>query len=215
MFREVLITCLLAVSMSVHGALEAPERSYDILMLLPCASKSHRNVFMPLATALTQRGHKVTMLSALPPADNNPDITYVDHGLKHFDHSDVNMFEATENESEMFKDFEIIFSALANEIYGVPTVWELYKNRHKFDLIIINHLFSESMYPFVHNRTYITINTAGLEPDHSAMLGNVLNPAYVSNFLSEFPRPYSTLDRFRNFLFTLVGTYFWRASILF
>ncbi|KAA0200612.1 hypothetical protein HAZT_HAZT003288 [Hyalella azteca] len=203
MFREVLITCLLAVSMSVHGALEAPERSYDILMLLPCASKSHRNVFMPLATALTQRGHKVTMLSTLPPADNNPDITYVDHGLKHFDTSDVNMFEATENESEMFKDFEIIFSAIAKEIYGVPAVWELYKNRHKFDLIIINHLFSESMYPFVHNRTYITINTAGLEPDHSAMLGNVLNPAYVSNFLSEFPRPYSTLDRFRNFLFTL------------
>ncbi|XP_018013129.1 UDP-glycosyltransferase UGT5-like [Hyalella azteca] len=129
--------------MSVHGALEAPERSYDILMLLPCASKSHRNVFMPLATALTQRGHKVTMLSTLPPADNNPDITYVDHGLKHFDTSDVNMFEATENESEMFKDFEIIFSAIAKEIYGVPAVWELYKNRHKFDLIIINHLFSE------------------------------------------------------------------------
>lgn len=41
------------------AALPPPERSYKILMLLPTSSISHRNVFMPLATALTERGHKV------------------------------------------------------------------------------------------------------------------------------------------------------------
>ena len=39
--------------------LKPPERSYKILMLLPFASKSHRNVFLPIANGLAERGHKV------------------------------------------------------------------------------------------------------------------------------------------------------------
>ena len=40
--------------------LPPPERSYNILMMLPACSVSHRNVFMPLAHELVQRGHKVS-----------------------------------------------------------------------------------------------------------------------------------------------------------
>ena len=38
-----------------------PPATYRVLMLLPVSSRSHRNVFMPLATALTERGHQVRL----------------------------------------------------------------------------------------------------------------------------------------------------------
>ena len=41
------------------GTLPPPERPYKILMLLPTTATSHRNVFMPLANALSDRGHEV------------------------------------------------------------------------------------------------------------------------------------------------------------
>ena len=45
----------------VECTLSPPERSYKILMLLPVSSRSHRNVFLPLAHALVDRGHQVTI----------------------------------------------------------------------------------------------------------------------------------------------------------
>ena len=50
---------------SASGELSPPERSYKILMLLPAASKSHKNVFMALAEILADRGHKVGYCPAL------------------------------------------------------------------------------------------------------------------------------------------------------
>ena len=35
------------------------DEKYKILMLLPFASKSHRNVFIPIAEGLADKGHKV------------------------------------------------------------------------------------------------------------------------------------------------------------
>ena len=53
---------LLLLLNEAGGALLPPERSYKILMLVPSASTSHRNVFMPLADALSDRGHEVNRL---------------------------------------------------------------------------------------------------------------------------------------------------------
>ena len=52
----VLVTVL---AISAQGNLTPPERSYKILMLLPVSSKSHNNVFQPMAEAMADRGHKV------------------------------------------------------------------------------------------------------------------------------------------------------------
>ena len=41
------------------GFLVPPESSYNILILIPISFKSHRNVFMPIATGLAKRGHNV------------------------------------------------------------------------------------------------------------------------------------------------------------
>ncbi|KAF2358362.1 UDP-glucuronosyl/UDP-glucosyltransferase [Trinorchestia longiramus] len=209
----VVVLLVTLMQQGAHANLEPPERSYEILMLLPSCSRSHRNVFMPLATALTERGHKVTMLNMWPPADDNPNITYIDHGLRYFDGNALNMFEVADHEDEMFQEFKILFSTIARELYEVPVVRELYSKRHQFDLMIVNSLFNEAAYPFVHNQTYITVGTAGLTSDHSAAMGNVLNPAYFPNFATEFSQPYSMFDRFKNLFLTITVPLMWKSGI--
>ena len=53
--------CVVAAALvySVAALLPPPEKSYKILMLIPYWGMSHKNVFMPLAEALADRGHKV------------------------------------------------------------------------------------------------------------------------------------------------------------
>ena len=53
------LLCICFVLGFAANALPPPERSYKILMLLPISSRSQRNVFMPLANALADRGHEV------------------------------------------------------------------------------------------------------------------------------------------------------------
>lgn len=36
-----------------------PERSYNILILVPVSARSHKNVFVAVAEALVERGHQV------------------------------------------------------------------------------------------------------------------------------------------------------------
>ena len=54
------VLCVVVSPMLATASLPAPERSYNILMMLPACSMSERNFFMPLAHELVQRGHKVS-----------------------------------------------------------------------------------------------------------------------------------------------------------
>ncbi|TOF71959.1 hypothetical protein CGJ15_27720, partial [Vibrio parahaemolyticus] len=72
----------------------------------------------------------------------------------------------------------IVLPTLARELYKVPVVKDLYKRRKEFDVIVIDHLFNEVVYPFLHEVPFITLSPSGMEPRQSSVLGNVLNPAY-------------------------------------
>nr|XP_053635842.1 uncharacterized protein LOC128691073 [Cherax quadricarinatus] len=76
--------CALLVSLTgcAAGELAAPERHYKILMLLPVGYESHRTVFMPLAEALADRGHKIVILTNKPKSSKHPNILEVNHGLQ-------------------------------------------------------------------------------------------------------------------------------------
>ncbi|KAK8749792.1 hypothetical protein OTU49_015544, partial [Cherax quadricarinatus] len=65
-------------------------------------------------------------------------------------------------------------------------------------------------YPFLHEVPFITLSTSGMEPRQSAVLGNVLNPAYVPNFLEDYPRPMSLWHRFHNALVHIGFALYWR-----
>ncbi|XP_018018965.1 UDP-glycosyltransferase UGT5 isoform X2 [Hyalella azteca] len=194
------------------AALPPPERPYKILMLLPVSSRSHRNVFMPLATALTERGHQVTMVSNSPLTEERPGLTHFENPLPHFKMDTINTFEMMDNMEEMFKLFNERLPLIAREIYDVPVIRDLYQRRKEFDLVILSSLFNEVMLPFTHNHTFITISTSGLDPVTSSVMGNTLNPAYVPNGLEVY-KPLTTLGRWKNLIMTIVFAFTFGKSL--
>ncbi|CAL4063762.1 unnamed protein product, partial [Meganyctiphanes norvegica] len=213
-----LLTVMLAVS--TDADLPPPERPYNILMLEPMSSKSHRNVFLPLANALADRGHKITLLSLEDPVTNHPNIVE----LVHLTHEELDgreefkgqsKFDHRANPSAGFKTvLGRILEIIAQNLYNFPHIKELYARRHEFDLVVIDHIFNEVAYPFAHEKTWITIATSGLDYRQSAIYGNVQNPAYSPNLLTGYPHPYSLVDRIKNAFTMIFFAQFWRRNMV-
>nr|XP_053653615.1 UDP-glycosyltransferase UGT5-like [Cherax quadricarinatus] len=204
--------CVLVVMLvgSIMGKLSPPERSYKILMLLPVSSRSHRNVFTPLAEALADRGHKIVMLTNQPKSSKHPNIEDIPHDLPYFRLDSINVFDNRKNQSRPMQILETVLPAVARELYKVPVVKDLYKKRKEFDVMVIDQLFNEVAYPFLHEVPFITLSTSGMEPRQSAVLGNVVNPAYVPNFMQDYPKPMNLWNRFCNTLAQIRLALYWR-----
>ncbi|ROT73743.1 UDP-glucuronosyltransferase [Penaeus vannamei] len=185
-------------------------------MLLPVSSKSHRNVFLPVAEALADRGHKIVMLVNHPPASKHPNVLEINHELPDFRVENLNMFETRGNTAAVFGLFQKALPAIASKLYKVPKVKELYDKRKEFDLIVINHMFNEVAYPFAHEMPFITIATPGMDYRQSAVLGNVLNPSYAANnaISAQFPDLPLLLDIERNQSLTLMNSHFTMNDVL-
>ncbi|KAA0184509.1 hypothetical protein HAZT_HAZT005991 [Hyalella azteca] len=205
--RVLVLVVLAGALQAVGAALPPPERSYNILMLLPVSSKSHRNVFMPLAKALTQRGHKVTMLSNSPlsEAEEIPGLTHYENPLVHFKIDTINTFDMMDDHEKMFKMFNERLPLMARDIYDVPIVKNLYNRRKEFDVILLDSIFNEVMYPFTFNHTFIAVSTGGLDPTMSSIMGNTLNPAYITKRFPDLP---SFREMARNVSLTLMNSHF-------
>ncbi|XP_050692924.1 UDP-glycosyltransferase UGT5-like [Eriocheir sinensis] len=192
--------CMLAAALilSVAGSLPPPERSYNILVLFPVASKSHRNVLMAVAEALADRGHKVVVLSSFQQSSKNPNILEINHGLPGLSDGILPMFQKRTDGAGGLTVMQKVLPAMARKLYTVPAVKKLYEKRKEFDLVVINHLFNELAYPFVHEVPFITVATPGMDPRQSAVLGNVLSPSYVPNLVVRTPFPMSIWQRMKN-----------------
>ncbi|XP_064112836.1 UDP-glycosyltransferase UGT5-like isoform X1 [Macrobrachium nipponense] len=206
-WRSVLIFLMLT---GIGGAeLLPPERSYKFLMLLPMGSKSHRNVFMPLVEALADRGHKVDMLTSYDIQHKNPNIREIPHGLPHYPRGKINMFNDANTVLGTYHMLKDNMCKMAKDIYHVPRVKELYRKRKEYDLIVIDHLFHEFIYPFIHEMPFITIATSGLDSRQSAVLGNVLSPAYIPNSL-DIPDCKHVFGRIFNAIVSIARPFYWR-----
>ncbi|XP_050693304.1 UDP-glycosyltransferase UGT5-like isoform X2 [Eriocheir sinensis] len=207
---KVVTICMLAAALMVGatGNLPPPERSYKILMLLPASSKSHKNVFMALAEALADRGHKIVMLTSLPSSSKNQNITEIKYELPHF--SLKSSFERRNDGIGGLGLFKNILPAIARELYKVPAVKQLYEKRKDFDLIAVDHLFNELAYPFVHEVPFITIATPGMDSRQSAVLGNALNPSYAAYLLMSYPFPMTMWQRIKNTAMHIFFAFYWR-----
>ncbi|XP_076063030.1 UDP-glucosyltransferase 2-like isoform X2 [Oratosquilla oratoria] len=208
--RLCMLVVLASVVLSALGDLPPPERSYKILMLLPVASKSHRNVFLPIANALADRGHEITMLSNLTPVTKHPKIYEIDHGLREFDTDNVDMFKTCKDPRGGLSLFFNTLPAFAKKFYNVPRVWELFERRKEFDLIVINHMFNEVAYPFAHEMPMIMVATPGMDNRQSAVMGNVLNPIYFPYTMMKFPPALKVLSNAVNIFAQIYMSVLWR-----
>ncbi|CAL4070509.1 unnamed protein product [Meganyctiphanes norvegica] len=209
-YLRVLAVILSVVAPCVRSSLPPAEKSYNILMLLPVASKSHRNVFTPLAKALDARGHKVVMLSNHPSTFKQSNITIINHGLTDFNIDEMNMFEARTNPSAGRKIFTTALPAIAEKLYHVPEVLDLYQRRKEFDLFIVNHMFNEVVYPFVEDMPFIFISTIGMDPRQSAYMGNPLPTSYAGNMVHDWIPPLTITQRMYNTFQQISYAFIWR-----
>ncbi|XP_042861922.1 UDP-glucosyltransferase 2-like [Penaeus japonicus] len=198
--RAALLVLSVALTGAALGELPPLERPYRILMLLPVGSKSHKVFFTSVADVLGERGHKIVMLSGYPASSKNPNVSEIDHGLKDFHGDDMNLFDFRNDPTGGFSMLGEILGPMVKKLYKIPEVMELYEKRKTFDLIIVDQKMNEIIYPFAHDVTYMTIAAFGMDPCHSAVLGNVQNPAYVSGSLEEYPSPLSFKHRLMNLL---------------
>ncbi|KAG7162654.1 2-hydroxyacylsphingosine 1-beta-galactosyltransferase-like 1 [Homarus americanus] len=207
---KVATLCVLvaALTRGALGVLSPPERSYKILILLPVSTRSHRIVFMTIAEALADRGHKVVMLINQPKSSTHPNIHEVAHGLPHRQHEKFNMFDMRKSSGGSTNALVRTLPPMARDMYQVPEVKELYERRKEFDVVMVDALFNEAAYPFVHELPFILVSTSGIAK--SDVLGNVLNPAYTPSFMFDFPSPMSAWHRFLNTLSSIVMSVYWR-----
>ncbi|XP_069945335.1 UDP-glycosyltransferase UGT5-like [Cherax quadricarinatus] len=165
------------------GHLPPREKSYKILFLVIASPISHRNVFIPIAEALADRGHQVEVLASLPDFSTTSNITQYNTGINFWGNS--NMFKLLEQEIDVFDLLRDIIVPRVDEVYQSPIVLELYNRRKTYDIFLVDHVCNEMIYPFVYEMPYITVATPGMDPSQSAVMGNVLNPAYTPSLLSE------------------------------
>ncbi|XP_076042879.1 UDP-glycosyltransferase UGT5-like [Oratosquilla oratoria] len=135
------------------------------------------------------------MLTNQAPSSKHPNIYEFTHGIRETDFDRFNVFEYLKETEDSFTQPAYVFEALARNLYQVREVKEIYNKRKEFDLIIIDSFINDVAYPFVHEMPFIVLCGMGLEPMHSAVMGNVLNPAYTPSMQYLWNHPLSLIQR--------------------
>ncbi|XP_076065862.1 UDP-glycosyltransferase UGT5-like [Oratosquilla oratoria] len=189
----IVLTVLLPIL--TWATLPPPQGSYNILFIFPHTTKSHWILHMSLATALADRGHKITMISNHPPSNKHPNISEINHNIEEIDLDNFNVFEFESSPESFFSYFIHTYQVLGEKMYKIQEVKELYNKRKEFDLIVIDSYVNEVAYPFAYEMPFITITGLGIEEIHSAVMGNVINPSYVPSTNVDFTYPMTLIQR--------------------
>ncbi|XP_076042878.1 UDP-glucosyltransferase 2-like isoform X2 [Oratosquilla oratoria] len=177
------------------ASLPPPEGSYKILFLLPFTTRSHKILHIALATNLADRGHKITMLTNQAPSSKHPNIYEFTHGMEETDFDSLNVFKFLIQPGASFVPPAFIFEALGRNLYQLQEVKDIYNKRKEFDVIVIDCYMNDVVYPFVHEMPFIVLCGTGMEQMHSAVMGNVLNPAYTPSMQYMWNHPMSLIQR--------------------
>ncbi|XP_069945338.1 UDP-glucosyltransferase 2-like isoform X2 [Cherax quadricarinatus] len=196
--RLLLVVLVVMLGGCTVGDLPPREKSYKVLVLLITSPISHRNVFIPIAEALADRGHQVDVLASHPNFSTTSNITQYNTGIKFARNN--NTFRILENELDLLGIMKNVTPSRVDKVYQSPVVLELYKRRKTYDIILIDHFGNEVAFPFLYEMPFITVATVGMDPTQSALMGNVLNPAYTPSLMDTIPPPWSVYHRFINTL---------------
>ncbi|KAK7079985.1 hypothetical protein SK128_025299 [Halocaridina rubra] len=196
-----------------EGELAPLQKPYKILVPIPVSSWSHRQVILPIIEALADRGHQVVVLSKFPPSLSHPNITEMPIWNSIYEEK-LNFFEVRKHPLLFLYNFRSQLSSLAWRLYNDTAVRDLYSMRKEFDLVMIDALFNEAMYPFAEDIPLITVSTVGNNYQQSAVAGNVQNPGYIPTKLWEFARPWKIHDKVFNILFHIINAFVWRYLVV-
>jgi len=122
--------------------------SYKILMMLAMSSKSHKNVFDPVAEELAKRGNEVTIMASVQSSKKAvPGITehYLKENAEIFQNIDMSYFQGTVSDPAFVN---VLLEARFNSVRGLlrdPEMVKILKNpeSYNFDVVIIDAILND------------------------------------------------------------------------
>lgn len=183
------------VSCSVFGA--------NILVIVPCPSRSHLDAFEPLMVALADRGHQLWVASNFPQRVIISNYTNVDISGTMPDVQNRIPFVArdlcTDHYFSLYHNLRFMFENVKNSarILKLVTVRKLLTVNTKFDVVFVESFSNDAFVGFAYkfNAPLISLTPSVPFPWHSDRTGSVDNPSYVTHFYSQFSRRMDFTER--------------------
>ncbi|KAF2360920.1 hypothetical protein FHG87_008331 [Trinorchestia longiramus] len=184
----------------------------NLLVLTPFGSRSVRAVFNTLCEGLVEAGHNVTFISSGEPVTYHENLTHLTSPHTALDQLDL--FKVRFGLS-VFKIWKKAFPEAARMMYENEEIMSVWKDRKRFDAIIVNSAANEMAFPFLLNITapFITLQPAGLDPLQLAYLGNFISPATVPSIILPYDNDMTLWERLVNTLALIVLKYSFHRSV--
>lgn len=178
----------------------------SILMYMPVGSKSHWNIWRPLAVALAKKGHSMTLIAPNHDStfDKMPNVELYATGLG-MDATIVSedIFEGKRDwNMNKFVQFELNGQ---NETFHHPAFQRIYHERPKFDLIIVHMFALDFGFYFVKEilqTPTLLLFPGSRYPSADYFMGNPLDPSYIPFESLPYSQEMSFFQRVVNFATT-------------
>ncbi|XP_059088852.1 uncharacterized protein LOC131884964 [Tigriopus californicus] len=199
MMKNQLITLVfLGVILGTHAG--------SIFMYMSIGSKSHWNVWRPLALALAKRGHTLTIFAPNkdPKFDGMPNVELHTTGLSM--DSILNSEAIFEGKASLnFNDFLQFQLESQNTTFHHPGFQKIYNEKPKFDLAIV-HVFNID-FGFYFAKEVLNTPSMILFPGSrfkwaEYFMGNPLDPSYIPIEFSTYSQDMTFFQRVMNFVGT-------------
>lgn len=202
---------LLTLFMVVLMISSRGEGQSRILVVMPFASPSHKNILVPLMTTLASRGHQLTFITGKPTEElrENPNITEivvdlkVEFSVEKEDKDAVSFFQSVVDEPfwtkiKFMEHFSNIPESIIESTLGDPQVKRILTDgAAQFDLVLISMVTEYVGTPFAwHFKCpFIFFSPNVIFSDLPFVLGDWEHPEYVPFMVTSFTDNMNWLER--------------------
>ena len=191
--------------------------SYNILVLCPHRSRSHANVCLPLAQALSKKGHQVTVVSHFPletPIPNYVDINLGNSSTLH----DIDVIHGSSRPQKwsIVQILNYFTQKHCNEDLRSPSLRRFFQTNQTYDVIIAEFFNSDCFLSVI---DAFKAPLVGLSPGTimhwtNEKFGSPSNPSYIPNNNLDYSDRISFFGRVENLLVGLLHNLYYDTMIM-
>ncbi|XP_063234826.1 UDP-glycosyltransferase UGT5-like [Bacillus rossius redtenbacheri] len=173
-----------------------------ILGIVPFEARSHSIVMTALLKELANRGHQLTVLTAVPLKEVPPNYTQIPTDVKREQDEHQNLFDIRDMSYFLMIPFMWhMGNVLSEQTLASPNVQKLiHSSNDKFDLIITESFFVEALLGFAHkfNVPYVSITTFSGTENMYDIVGNPFPYSYIPNIFLPYSHRMTFFQRLIN-----------------
>ncbi|XP_049943024.1 UDP-glycosyltransferase UGT5-like isoform X3 [Schistocerca serialis cubense] len=191
----------------VPGLLVPALEAAEVLGLFQSPGRSQWVLAETYLRALERRGHRITAVTTFPSSQGSTGGNWTEILIPNpiNEHGDLNAFEEVgTGVLDVMKQFLEFSEKTCHGFLKDKNVQKLHKSGKKFDVIVLENLFTECVHGYAHGlkAPVIVLSTFGGTDWMADMVGNPTPYSYVANPFLELGTHMGFLERLQN---TLVG----------